>query len=163
MDNLSPTNNPDQEKPLLLLDVDGVICPFGIFIPKGFEHDSFLDVFWSREMGKRINRLRKHFDIVWATLWEESANHFISPLLGLPEFPYIVFDPKKLWPAHSTFKLGAVQDFVKDRPFIWADDDLADDAFLWARERSIDTLLIRTLPNIGLGEEEFAQIESFVG
>src|SRR5690606_20586468 len=31
------------------------------------------------------------FDLVWATTWEEEANAFVAPLLGLPELPFIAW------------------------------------------------------------------------
>ena len=68
------------EKPLLLLDVDGVLCPFegdvpsnGRVGPDGYERIALegglneTNLWISRENAKRLARLAECVHIVWAT------------------------------------------------------------------------------------------------
>ncbi len=43
------------------------------------------------------------FDLVWATTWEEEANTFIAPVLGLPELPYLTWPSPRPEPEDGVF------------------------------------------------------------
>lgn len=152
--------------PLLLLDVDGVLAPFqGDALsmsrvggegfrrvdldPRAGLRETFLWV--SEGNSERLRRLGASFEMVWATGWTHSANRVIGPLHALEELPVIELD----WTFETpTWKLPSIEAFVSDdRPCAWVDDDLADDAELWADERTSPTLLVRCEPHIGLTDE----------
>ena len=60
--------------------------------------------------GERLLRLGEHFDLVWATGWEEKANDYLPNILGLPELPVLTFDgAARFGSAH--WKLGPLDEY----------------------------------------------------
>ena len=85
------------ERPILAVDVDGVISLFGFDDPPDRELARFelIDGMVhcvSLAAGERLRRLADHFDLFWATGWEDRANDRLPGLLGIPELPAISFD-----------------------------------------------------------------------
>ena len=148
-------------RPYLLIDVDGVLNPFGAGrAPDGFARHELLgyDVWLSPRHGLWLNGLVTWFDLVWATTWEHDAPRLIAPILELPnDFPVIEFRQSE----GETWKLRDVARFAGNRPLAWIDDDLLGDAFAWADQRTAPTLLIRTSPNVGLVEQDVWRLEAF--
>lgn len=148
-------------RPYLLIDVDGVLNPFGTSrAPDGFARHELLgyDVWLSPRHGLWLNALATWFDLVWATTWEHDAPRLIAPILKLPsDIPVIEFRQSE----GETWKLGDVAHFAGSKPLAWIDDDLFGDAFAWADQRSAPTLLIRTSSSVGLTEQEVWRLESF--
>jgi hypothetical protein len=76
------------ERPLLLVDVDGVISLFGFDPsrpPEGrFELVDGIAHFISATAGEHLCTVLDRFDLVWCTGWEEKANEYLAPELGLP-------------------------------------------------------------------------------
>ncbi len=124
-------------RPLLLVDVDGVLNPFAAkTCPDGYQEYDFFPgeelVRLSLAHGEWLRDLAARFDVIWATGWGEEANQFIGPLLSLPAFPTVTFPPVPFDPCE---KLPAVQAFVGDRPFAWIDDALTPETWAWAARR----------------------------
>jgi HAD domain in Swiss Army Knife RNA repair proteins len=138
--------------PLFLLDVDGVLNPFGApTCPRGYtEHEFFPGeepVRLSAAHGPWLRELAAHYQIVWATAWGAEANRLIAPLLQLPDLPVIRFPPVPFTPGD---KLPPIVSFVGHRPLVWIDDAIPPEAHTWAAERQVPTLLIGIDPAEGL-------------
>lgn len=147
----------DDNKPVLAVDVDGVISLFGFDdpikeAPGEFHLIDGMAHCISLPAGERLTRLAEHYDLIWATGWEERANEHLPLLLGLPgELPYLTFGGNARFGA-AHWKLDAIQAYVGDRPLAWIDDSLDDSCREWARERLAPTLLVETDPTRGLEE-----------
>lgn len=164
-------------KPLLLLDVDGVLCPFDYGVTPilrlneedpfpGYIYSYDARVWFSEANGNRVRRLMESFDIVWCTGWEHTANKVISPLHGFPEFPVIEvvpmmatidLDKEVHWKQHS------IEMYVEDRPYAFVDDEIHDHGEQYARNREIPTLWLRTACQTGLTDEHVDELEKFAG
>jgi hypothetical protein len=105
-------------RPLLLVDVDGVLCPNFIGAPlPGFDRldTGAVDVWLSKQHGRWLNYLATWFDLVWTTTWEQDAAEILAPALNLPlDMPVIEFTSGA---ANRTWKLTDIEEFVGDRPF----------------------------------------------
>ncbi|MDQ3739390.1 MAG: hypothetical protein M3320_04400 [Actinomycetota bacterium] len=157
-----------QEKPVLYVDVDGVISLWG-FDPNRRPPGAFAVVdgiphFLSSEAGGHLLDLGGQFDLVWCTGWEEKANEHLVPALGLPTpLPFLSFDASRdaghTTPGH--WKLSALEAHAGSRPIAWVDDAFNDACFEWARRRSAPTLLVETSPAVGLVAEHAERLRAF--
>ena len=159
-------DNPDSGKPLLLVDVDGVISLFG-FSPDAQPEGDWLHVdgilhLCSARAAQYLPGLTDHFELVWCTGWEEKANDYLPQWLGLAaELPYLQFErnPGK---ARAHWKLQAIDDFAgHQRPLAWIDDALDDACRLWAADRAGPTLLVQTEPSTGLDKTHAAELRAW--
>ena len=140
------------QRPLLLLDVDGVLNPFAALgCPPGYtEHEFFPGeepVRLSPAHGRWLQELSTRFQLVWATAWGSEANRVIAPLLRLPELPVIRFPPPPFEPLD---KLAPITEYAGQRPLVWIDDQHTPQAHEWAAQRGVPTLLISVDPAEGL-------------
>jgi hypothetical protein len=152
--------NPADPRPVLLVDVDGVLNPWDTeHAPAGYDEYHFFHgerVLLSPGHGELLTSLTPAYELVWATAWEHRANRLISPVLALPELPVIEFplDGRDLFFR----KLPAVIDAVGDRPCAWIDDEHQPDHYTWAEERAAATLLIDIDPSVGLTRDVIATL-----
>jgi hypothetical protein len=145
-------------KPILFVDVDGVISLYGFahdHSPPGRFH--FVDGIShciGDECGSRLGRLRDRFELVWATGWEEKADEYLPRLIGLPDLrlDFLDFDGRATF-GSAHWKLEAIDRYAGDRPAAWIDDNLDERCERWARERSAPTLLVSTDAAVGIDEE----------
>jgi hypothetical protein len=145
---------PSLDRPLLAVDIDGVISLFGweeqpahtrLQLVDGVPHAISLPV------GNRLLRLSEHFELVWASGWEDKANFYLPDLLGLPELPHISFDvAPRSGGAH--WKLAAMEAYAEERAIAWVDDNFDESCYEWAERRQWPTLLVPTEPKLGLEE-----------
>jgi hypothetical protein len=145
-------------RPILAVDVDGVISLFGFDDPPPPAEanyqlvDGMLHCI-SLRAGERLQRLSAHFELIWATGWEEKANFYLPTMLGLAELPHLTFDgAARFGSAH--WKLGPLDEYGRGRPLAWVDDNFDESCYTWAREREHPTLLVPTDPAKGLQEAE---------
>jgi hypothetical protein len=149
--------------PLLLIDVDGVISLFGFdhaAPPAGqFQLVDGIAHFLSAEAGEHLRRLSEDFELAWCTGWEEKANDYLPPALGLDgPLAHVAFEAADR-PPQAHWKLGAIDRHVApSRPLAWIDDAHDDSCRSWARARQGPTLLITTDPAVGLTEREAARL-----
>ncbi len=152
-------------KPILAVDVDGVISLFGFEQPPDRRDARFQLIDGmvhciSLPAGERLHRLAEHYDLVWATGWEDRANDSLAPLLGLPDLPYLSFDgAARFGSAH--WKLGPLADYAGDRALAWIDDSFDQSCFDWAQERAAPTLLVPTESHFGLEEVQTEALTSW--
>ena len=149
---------PDEpRKPILAVDIDGVISMFGFDEPAEYAPGEFhlIDGMLhciSRQAGERLRRLSESFDLVWASGWEDRANDHLPAILGLPKLPYLTFDGRaQFGTAH--WKLDALDRYADDRPLAWIDDSLEDSCYEWAERRQAPTLLVPSDPERGLEQD----------
>jgi hypothetical protein len=146
------------QRPILAVDVDGVVSLFGFDEPPDrslarFELIDGMVHCISIAAGAHLQRLSEVYDLVWATGWEDRANDSLAPLLGLPELPYLSFDgAARFGSAH--WKLGPLDDYARRRPLAWVDDSFDESCYQWARERRAPTLLVPTESPLGLEEAQ---------
>ena len=144
-------------KPLLLVDVDGVISLFGFdpARPPGgrFEMVDGIAHFLSATAGGHLRELAGEFELAWCTGWEEKANEYLPFALGLAgPLPLVVFDPCER-PIGAHWKLVGIDAYVDPRrPVAWIDDAHDERCLAWAAERAAPTLLVTTDPAVGLTE-----------
>ncbi len=150
-------------RPLLLIDVDGVISLFGFDPtrpPAGrFEMVDGIAHLLSASAGGHLRRLSEVFEPAWCTGWEEKANEYLPHALELPDrFPYLSFEGAT--PAgDGHWKLAAIDRYAgPERPVAWVDDAHDESCRDWAKARRAATLLISTDPAVGLTEEHVAEL-----
>ncbi len=144
------------DKPVLLVDVDGVISLWGW--PEGHPPAGSWTLvdgsahFLSQEAAHQLLVLRHHFELVWCTGWEERANEHLPGALGLGPFPYVSFDRVRVKDGrHAHWKLAAIDAWAgTERPVAWVDDGLDSSTAAWAAARPGPTHLEATAPACGL-------------
>jgi hypothetical protein len=149
---------PDEDqRPLLLVDIDGVISLFGPDRderPRGsFHWIDGIPHFLSSAAAEHLLALEHSFELVWASGWEERANEYLPYLLGLPELPHLRFE-RAVGRASAHWKLDAIDAYAGQCPLAWVDDALNDACHAWAAQRSAPTLLVQTEPATGITQRE---------
>ncbi|MEU4733344.1 HAD domain-containing protein [Streptomyces sp. NPDC023588] len=121
-------------RPLLYLDVDGPLIPFGAGpYPQGDDAHPLLARV-DPALGPQLAALA--CELVWATTWGEEANECVAPRLGLPDLPVVAWpEPSEedgRGPVH--WKTPALVGHAAGRPFVWVDDEItrADRAWVAA-------------------------------
>jgi hypothetical protein len=155
--------SPDSRQlPLLLVDVDGVISLYGFELdrrpPGRFQNVEGIAHYLSAAAGGHLQRLHRHFELVWCTGWQERANEHLVPALGLPaRLPHLIFTAPP-GSADRHWKLDAIERHAGPRrPLAWIDDDHAG-CEEWARRRPGRTLLTTTAPALGITDEHVERL-----
>jgi len=153
-------------KPILAVDIDGVISLFGSEQKPDRAHTKLELVdgvphLISLPTGDRLQRLSEHFELTWASGWEDKANFYLPNLLGLPELPYVGFDGA-VAAGGAHWKLGPLEEFAAGRPLAWIDDNFDQSCFEWAARREQPTLLVPTETHLGLEEAHVGALEAWV-
>src|SRR3954471_2033074 len=143
-------------RPILAVDIDGVISLFGSEDPPDADTTRFQLVdgvphLISLTAGNRLLRLAERFELVWASGWEDKANFYLPQLLGLPELPHVSFDgAARRGAAH--WKLNPLEAYGEGRAMAWIDDNFDQSCYDWAEARQEPTLLVLTESQLGLEE-----------
>jgi HAD domain in Swiss Army Knife RNA repair proteins len=161
--------DPTREKPLLMVDIDGVLSLFGSDEKAPWGHlapgpakasaGSFHTIdgiphFLSRVAAAHLKDLAADFDLVWASGWEEKAEEYLPHLLGLPAgLPFLRFE-RSPGRANAHWKLAAIEQHAGGRALAWIDDAFNDACHAWANARAAPTLLVQTASRRGLTSAE---------
>ncbi|PNE37067.1 HAD domain-containing protein [Streptomyces noursei] len=173
-------------RPVLLVDVDGPLNPYAAKPqrrPDGYQTHRLLTPRWEAAQRRRLTDwgladgrikplrvwLNPHhgpallalpFDLVWATTWEQEANDFIAPALGLPTLPFVSWRSPRPEPAGGVFwKTPEIIAWARGRAFAWVDDEITDADRAWVAEHHHGPALLHRIdPRIGLTTEDFAAL-----
>lgn len=157
-------------KPLLFVDVDGVISTYGfagnLDVPSGsrplgsvaagaragtFHNIEGIIHHIAPGMDRRLAQLVARFEAVWATGWGERANEHLVHLLSMPgELEVVEFDIAPSTDGSGHWKLEALSARAAGRAAAWIDDGLNEACVAWAEGREEPTLLVETDPYVGL-------------
>ena len=80
---------------------------------------------------------------------------------GLPPLPVVEFPTEDHFDPGVSWKLAAVERYVRARPFAWLDDELGLDVDRWAAERGTPSLLLDVRPDHGLTEDHVETLLAF--
>jgi hypothetical protein len=166
-------------RPLLLVDIDGVVSLFG-FPPHAAPAGSFHSIdgiphFLSATAAAHLLALGEIFELVWCSGWEERANEYLPALLGLPaELPFLRFAPAVRATSglagggaertgrspigRGHWKLDAIDAYAGVRALAWIDDCLDEACHTWAAVRAAPTLLVQTRADVGITTEHVDQL-----
>jgi hypothetical protein len=164
-------------RPLLFLDVDGPVIPFGAtrqqypdgyptYPAKSMSPEAEANPLLARvnpALGPRLLALR--CELVWATTWESEANECVSPLLGLPELPVVAWPEPIGEPEWGGvhWKTRALVEWSGGRPFVWVDDEITDADRTWvAAHHPGRALLHRVDHRYGLTGVDFAALADWL-
>jgi hypothetical protein len=164
------------ERPLLLVDIDGVVSLFGFALhaaPAGtWQWIDGIPHFLSATAAAHLRALADAYELAWCSGWEERANEYLPALLGLPaELPFLRFAPS----VHATggvsgaaatpgritrghWKLDAIDAYAGARGLAWIDDCLDAACHAWAAARTSPTLLVQTDAAVGITDEHVAEL-----
>ncbi|MFE5858520.1 hypothetical protein ACFQ61_35550 [Streptomyces sp. NPDC056500] len=157
-------------KPLLLIDIDGPLNPYGgkperrphgytthRMHPNGWTQPRPLRVWLHPGHGQELLALTDRFDLVWATTWKDEANVWVAPVLGLPELPFIDWPVMHGAAPRGTFwKTQYVLEYAAGRPFAWFDDEItASDREYVEQTHLAAALLLHVDHRIGLTRPDF--------
>jgi hypothetical protein len=171
-------------RPLLFLDVDGPLNPYAakpekrpegyttIRVPQqaasisamgtSMSHARPLRVWLNPDHGRAM--LALGYELCWATTWMSAANRWISPVLGLPQLPFVDFGEAlfRERPDGVHWKSAPLLTYADGRPFAWVDDEQsdADHAYVAANHRA-PALLHHVNPRIGLRQDDFTALADF--
>ena len=157
------------DRPLVLIDIDGVISLFGFdgaqpppgrfLLVDGVPH------FLSAGAAELLGGLHDEFELVWCSGWEEKADEYLPLALGLPAgLRHLTLarapgdNPERHW------KLSAIEAYAgSHRPLAWIDDQFDQSCHEWAQARPAPTELVATDPAVGLTAEHVAHIQRWAG
>lgn len=156
-------------RPLLLLDIDGVISVFGF--PPGepppgrWQLVDGIVHFLSSAAAACVQRLMDSFELVWCSGWEEKADEILPRALGLPRGLHHLTFAGRPSPARARhWKLEAIEAFAgTHRPAAWIDDAFDESCHAWAAARPGPTRLVETDPAVGLTTPQTDQLLAWAG
>ena len=139
-------------RPLLFVDVDGVLNPYAAAAcPDGYvEHHLFPGqepVRLCAGHGPWFHELAGTFELVWGTGWNIADRRLLVDLLDLPAIGQGLV---MTGPFHPRDKVPVIATLAAGRALAWMDDLLGPEAESWAVTRSEPTLLVPVDPWTGL-------------
>jgi hypothetical protein len=149
------------ERPLLFVDIDGVLNPYNGPCPDGFsEYWLFPDedepVRVSDRHGELLHELARHYDLMWGSSWSDEERAALADIIDLPYFHGAVELPRGLF--DPALKVPAIDRAAGVRSLAWIDDLLTREAWTWALSRAAPTLLVPIDPAVGLTHEHVLRL-----
>lgn len=175
--------------PLLFLDVDGPLNPFAAKPtrrPDGYQTHRMAPQPWMDAERERLRAEGRPFkrakplrvwlnpahgpalldlpvELVWATTWEQEANEWIGPVLGLPALPVVCWPQKSARPEQESgglfWKTKTLAAYAAGRPFAWVDDQITMADWRWCAARHPAPTLLQPIdPARGLAVGDFAAL-----
>ncbi|MFD5827767.1 HAD domain-containing protein [Lentzea sp. NPDC060358] len=146
--------------PVLFLDVDGPLLPFGDGVP-GAPGLARLDP----AHGPRLAALP--CELVWATTWMAEANAEIAPRLGLPDLRIADWaDDPAAEEADARrglhWKTRGLVALAGGRPFAWVDDEIGEADRAWVAQHHGRALLHRVDPRLGLTDADYVALDTWL-
>lgn len=177
-----PTSNTATggRKPLLLLDVDGVLNAFPATWQTGYTRKAIdgYPIHFHHEVRQMVSALDKAFEIVWFTLWNHRAAPGIGPHVGLSDAVHLTTSWERGWDvAHAAgctatrinqmmyARTPLLPELVgTERHWVWIDDAHSASDHEYLVEAGLDPRrfrLVRTDPEIGLTWEDVNRAMEF--
>lgn len=159
--------------PLVLLDVDGVLNPARStasgyrrrwVFPYGVAHRLLLNP----RHGQVLIELAEATgaELVWASYWQDRANTWIAPRVGLPSLRYVPISTRwrrRARPSPGPWKARHVAAWIGQTPFVWLEDDPNVTDCL-ANERDLGQhLVVKVDPAVGLTQHHVEQARAWLG
>lgn len=146
-------------RPLLALDVDGVVAPLGSC--SGLELEIGGVPLWIEEgVPARLRRLAEVFSVVWSSSWGRRASIELAPRVGLPQgLPFVSFGRRSR--PGGWWKLPGLRRFAGGRALAVVDDEVGPDLLSWAAAREVATGVVEVDPRRGLGDCEVERLLEF--
>ncbi|MFD9725811.1 HAD domain-containing protein [Streptomyces sp. NPDC059072] len=153
-------------RPLLYLDVDGPLVPFGAGpYPQG-DDDNPLLARVDPTVGPRLAALE--CELVWATTWMEEANECLAPRLGLPPLPVLEWpepsdEAGRGVPSRVHWKTPGLVGHAAGRPFVWVDDEITAADRAWVADHHAGRALLHRIdPGLGLTDADFGALRAWL-
>lgn len=99
----------DDDKPMLLLDIDGVLNAFPEHSDLRNYSRHLIDgyrIHLHRDAPQMVSALEQEFEIVWFTLWNHRATPAIGPHVGLTATPHLTTSWERGWEAAAVAGYG---------------------------------------------------------
>lgn len=147
-------------KPILFLDVDGVLNVFNdepherIYAPAKTEAGAKARfgnyAIVPHGIKERLLRLWPQFEVVFATAWLGSASPVFCPWLGVDSCEYLPW---------QEYKLPAIIKRAASHPWAWVDDDASWElrGLGWTRDY-VEGLIVEPDPTEGLTDQHVEQL-----
>lgn len=164
-----------EDRPVLYLDIDGVLNPWRAKNPRKHwpdyrKHTVNLPdgrsyrMWFAPSLGNAVAALaaRRNTEIVWATSWADHLN-LVTDLSGLPDgLRSLPYDPEADSDLRNCGKLPFVAADAGSRPVVWVDDALGTGDKQWARERPHPTMLVAPSPSAGLRQADLDRVDAWL-
>lgn len=150
-------------RPLIFLDVDGTLIPFGGDNYPTYRTDCRNPLLSRLDPGHGARLSALSCELVLATTWLSDANELIAPLLGLPPLPVVdwpVGDDEE--PPGLHWKTPTLVAYAAGRPFAWVDDEVgaADRAWVAAHHNG-EALLHKVDPCVGINSDDYSILDEW--
>ena len=167
------------DRPILLLDVDGVLNAARWELREGWERGTFhgFVLSWDPTVTARLGELHEsgQVEIQWLTTWTTDADELLAEPMGLPR-GLKVHDRADAVPTGYSGPAGglsgwwklaaarAVADAEPDRRIIWIDDDLAEQAEDTGEWLAAHPHVLVVAPDLfeGLTHQQLDEIEAWL-